>query len=77
LSAAVIIGVLADVASPITRSLIGNGIYKKASSAFLISGGVVSIWYAMAIVPMLKLKPFLLPTALEPLAAGYAYEWVV
>ena len=28
--------------------------------AFLVSGGVVSIWGAMAIFPILRMKPFLL-----------------
>ena len=48
--------------------------------AFLISGGVVSIWGAMAIAPVLKLKPFLLYLVLAilgSLAAGYLFEWVV
>ena len=36
----------------------------SAAMAFLVSGGVVSIWGAMAIFPVLKLKPFLLYLAL-------------
>ena len=48
--------------------------------AFLVSGGVVSIWGAMAIAPILKLAPFLLYLAiavLGSLAAGYVFAWVV
>lgn len=48
--------------------------------AFLVCGGVVSIWGAMAIAPVLKLKPFLLYLALAvlgSLAAGYVFEWAV
>jgi len=48
--------------------------------AFLVSGGVVSIWGAMAIFPVLKLKPFLLYLVLAisgSLAAGYLFEWVL
>lgn len=48
--------------------------------AFLISGGVVSIWGAMAIAPVLKLKPFLLYLVLAilgSLAVGYLFEWAL
>ena len=47
--------------------------------AFLVSGGVVSIWGAMAIFPVLRLKPFLLYLALAvfgSLLAGYVFDWV-
>lgn len=66
-------------ALPLTRGLIENGMSKGAAMAFLISGGVVSIWGAMAIVPVLKLKPFLLYlllAVLGSLAAGYVFERV-
>jgi uncharacterized membrane protein YraQ (UPF0718 family) len=48
--------------------------------AFLVSGGVVSIWGAMAIFPVLRLRPFLLYLALAvvgSMAAGYGFEWVM
>jgi uncharacterized membrane protein YraQ (UPF0718 family) len=67
-------------ALPLTRGLIENGMSEGAAMAFLISGGVVSIWGAMAIAPVLKLKPFLLYLTLAvlgSLAAGYVFEWVV
>jgi len=67
-------------ALPLTRGLIDNGMSEGAAMAFLVSGGVVSIWGAMAIAPVLKLKPFLLYLALAilgSLAAGYIFEWVV
>ena len=48
--------------------------------AFLVSGGVVSIWGAMAIFPVLRLAPFLLYLVLAvsgSMAAGYVFGWVV
>ncbi|WP_170379557.1 permease [Ruegeria atlantica] len=66
-------------ALPLTRGLIDNGMSKGAAMAFLVSGGVVSIWGAMAIAPVLKLKPFLLYLLLAilgSLAAGYAFGWI-
>lgn len=51
-------------ALPLTRALLEHGMSAGAAMAFLVSGGVVSIWGAMAIFPVLKLKPFLLYLAL-------------
>ena len=67
-------------ALPLTRGLMDHGMSPGAAMAFLVSGGVVSIWGAMAIFPVLRLKPFLLylPLALSgSLAAGYVFDWVV
>ncbi|MEP3049375.1 MAG: permease [Roseibium sp.] len=82
--AAVFVGAPAYIdgyaALPLTRGLIDNGMSEGAAMAFLISGGVVSIWGAMAIAPVVKLKPFLLYLALAvmgSLAAGYLFEWLV
>lgn len=82
--AAVFVGAPAYIdgfaALPLTRALIENGMSKGAAMAFLISGGVVSIWGAMAIAPVLKLKPlllYLLLAVLGSLAAGYAFSWLV
>ncbi|MEO1091736.1 MAG: permease [Pseudomonadota bacterium] len=82
--AAVFVGAPAYIdgyaALPLTRGLIDNGMSQGAAMAFLVSGGVVSIWGAMAIFPVLKLKPFALYLALAlsgSLAAGYAFEWAV
>ena len=82
--AAVFVGAPAYIdgyaALPLTRGLVENGMSQGAAMAFLISGGVVSIWGAMAIAPVLKLKPFLLYLGLAvvgSLAAGYLFEWVV
>jgi len=81
--AAVFVGAPAYIdgyaALPLTRGLIENGMSEGAAMAFLISGGVVSIWGALAIAPILKLQPFLLYLALAilgSLAAGYVFEWV-
>lgn len=66
-------------ALPLTRGLIEHGMSQGAAMAFLVSGGVVSIWGALAIFPVLKLRPFLLYLALAvsgSMAAGYVFEWV-
>lgn len=82
--AAVFVGAPAYIdgyaALPLARGLIDNGMSKGAAMAFLVSGGVVSIWGAMAIAPVLKLKPFmlyLLLAVLGSLGAGYVFEWIV
>lgn len=82
--AAVFVGAPAYIdgyaALPLTRALIENGMSQGAAMAFLVSGGVVSIWGAMAIAPVLKLKPFLLYLTLAvlgSLTAGYVFEWTV
>ncbi|GAB5448538.1 permease [Gymnodinialimonas sp.] len=82
--AAVFVGAPAYIdgyaALPLTRGLIDNGMSQGAAMAFLVSGGVVSIWGAMAIAPVLKLRPFLLYLLLAvtgSLAAGYVFGWVM
>ena len=81
--AAVLVGAPAYIdgyaALPLTRGLIDHGMSQGAAMAFLVSGGVVSIWGALAIFPVLKLKPFLLFLALAitgSLATGYVFEWM-
>ena len=81
--AAVFVGAPAYIdgyaALPLTRGLLENGMSEGAAMAFLVSGGVVSIWGAMAIAPVLPLKPFLLYLSLAvsgSLAAGYIFQWV-
>ncbi|WP_343562263.1 permease [Kiloniella sp. b19] len=80
--AAVLVGAPAYIdgyaALPLTKALIDKGMSHGAAMAFLVSGGVVSIWGAMAIAPVLKLKPFLLYLVLAllgSLAAGYIFQW--
>lgn len=63
-------------ALPLTRALLEAGMSTSAAMAFLVSGGVVSIWGAMAIFPVLKMKPFLLYLALAAvgsMASGWAF----
>lgn len=81
--AAVFIGAPAYIdgyaALPLTRILIEQGMSQGAAMAFLVSGGVVSIWGAMAIFPVLKLKAFLLflfCAVLGSLCVGWSYEYV-
>ncbi|MFT5391584.1 MAG: uncharacterized membrane protein YraQ (UPF0718 family) [Gammaproteobacteria bacterium] len=64
-------------ALPLTRGLIEHGMSAGAAMAFLVSGGVVSVWGAMAIFPVLRLKPFALYLALAisgSIAAGYVFQ---
>ncbi|WP_247646104.1 permease [Labrenzia sp. VG12] len=82
--AAVFVGAPAYIdgyaALPLTRGLIDNGMSPGAAMAFLVSGGVVSIWGALAIFPVLRLRPFLLYLGLAvtgSLLAGYGFGWVV
>ena len=82
--AAVFVGAPAYIdgyaALPLTRGLIDNGMSQGAALAFLVSGGVVSIWGALAIAPVLKLKPcmrYLWLAVLGSLIAGYAFDWVM
>lgn len=66
-------------ALPLTRGLVDHGMSQGAAMAFLVSGGVVSIWGAMAIFPVLKIKPFLLFLGLAvsgSMAAGWLFELV-
>ena len=66
-------------ALPLTRGLMEHGMSQGAAMAFLVSGGVVSIWGAMAIFPVLRIKPFLLYLSLAvtgSLIAGYVFDWV-
>lgn len=67
-------------ALPLVRALLDNGMAPGAALAFLVSGGVVSVWGAMAIAPVLRLKPFLLYLTVAltgSMAAGWLYGWVV
>lgn len=50
-------------ALPLIRSLIDYGMSSGVALAFLVSGVGVSIWVAMAIFPILKLKPFFCSTS--------------
>ena len=63
-------------ALPLTRALLELGMSPGAAMAFLVSGGVVSIWGAMAIFPVLRLKPFLLYLVLAvvgSMLSGWAF----
>ncbi|MEM8631818.1 MAG: permease [Pseudomonadota bacterium] len=62
-------------AMPLTRSLLEHGMSPAAAMAFLVSGGVVSIWGAMAIFPVLRMKPFLLYLALA-VSGSMASGWL-
>ncbi len=81
---AVLVGAPAYVdgyaALPLTRSLLDHGMSPGAAMGFLVSGGVVSIWGAMAIFPVLRFIPFFLYLILAvsgSLVAGYAFDFVM
>jgi uncharacterized membrane protein YraQ (UPF0718 family) len=64
-------------ALPLTRALMEAGMAPGAAMAFLVSGGVVSIWGAMAIAPVLRIRPFLLYLLLASVGSmlsGWAFE---
>lgn len=64
-------------ALPLTRALLEQGMSPGAGMAFLVAGGVVSIWGALAIFPVLRLKPFLLYLGLAAtgsMASGWIFD---
>ncbi|NJO32953.1 MAG: permease [Rhodospirillales bacterium] len=67
-------------ALPLTRGLVDHGMSQGAAMAFLVSGGVVSVWGALAILPVLRVRPFMLYLALAlsgSMLAGYLFEWAI
>ncbi|MCP4316197.1 MAG: permease [Hyphomicrobiales bacterium] len=67
-------------ALPLTRALIDHGMSQGAAMAFLVSGSVVSIWGALAIFPVLRLKPFMLYLVLAvsgSLISGWIFDLFV
>ncbi len=63
-------------ALPLVRGLMDHGMSSSAAMAFLISGGVISIWGAVAIFPVLQLKPFIAYVGLAftgSLIAGWTF----
>ena len=67
-------------ALPLTRGLIDHGMSWGAAMAFLVSGSVVSLWGAIAILPVLKVRPFILYMVLAvsgSLVVGWVYNWLV
>ena len=67
-------------ALPLTRGLMAHGMSPGAAMGFLVSGGVISIWGAMAIFPVLRLRVFFLYLVIAvvgSLLAAYVFEWIV
>jgi uncharacterized membrane protein YraQ (UPF0718 family) len=67
-------------ALPLTRALMEAGMAPDAAMAFLVSGGVVSVWGAMAIAPVLRSRPFVLYLILASVGSmlsGWAFgAWI-
>ncbi|MNR54036.1 putative permease [compost metagenome] len=64
-------------ALPLVRGLLDLGMSPGAALAFLVSGGAVSIWGVLAIVPVLRASTIALYVALAAtgsLIIGYAFE---
>jgi hypothetical protein len=66
-------------ALPLTRGLMDHDMSPGAAMAFLVSGSVVSIWGALAILPVLRAKPFILYLGIAlagSLLSGWCYGFV-
>ena len=66
-------------ALPLVRGLMDHGMSPGAAMAFLVSGGVISVWGAVVIAPVLRIKAFalyLLIALSGSLFAGWVYGWV-
>jgi len=67
-------------ALPLTRAMLDHGMAPGAALAFLVSGGAISVWGAMAIFPVLKIKPLLIYLALAvsgSMLAGWTFGALV
>lgn len=67
-------------ALPLTRGMLDLGMAPGAAMAFLVSGGVVSVWGAIAIAPVLRPAPFVLFLAVAvvgSMASGWVFGWWV
>ncbi|MCY3880250.1 MAG: permease [Rhodobacteraceae bacterium] len=81
---AVVVGAPAYIdglaALPLARGLMNHGASAGAAMAFLVAGGVISIWGAVAIFPALRISAFLLYLAVAiagSLATGWIYGFAV
>ncbi|MEM7320204.1 MAG: permease [Pseudomonadota bacterium] len=66
-------------ALPLTRTLLDHGMSPAAAMAFLVSGGVVSVWGALAIFPVLRFKPFclyLILAAIGSMLSGWGFGYL-
>jgi uncharacterized protein len=65
-------------ALPLVRGMLNLGMSPGAALAFLVSGGAVSIWGVLAVMPVLRgptLALFVSLAVLGSLAIGYAFDW--
>ena len=66
-------------ALPLVRGLMDHGMSAGAALAFMVSGGAVSVWGAMAIAPVLRLQPFILYLVVAVVGSvlvGWAFGFV-
>ncbi len=67
-------------ALPLVRALLEAGMSPGAAMSFMIAGGGMSIWGALAIFPVLKIRPFVLFLMIAftgAVLSGYAFEAVM
>ncbi|SFU23285.1 permease [Mesorhizobium sp. YR577] len=65
-------------ALPMVRALLDLGMSPGAALAFLVSGGAVSIWGVLAVVPILRTSTLILFVTVAVIgsaAAGYCFDW--
>ncbi|SFU22507.1 permease [Mesorhizobium sp. YR577] len=65
-------------ALPLVRALLDLGMSPGAALAFLVSGGAVSIWGVLAVVPVLRTSTLILFVTVAVIGsatAGYCFEW--
>jgi len=65
-------------ALPMVRALLDLGMSPGAALAFLVSGGAVSIWGVLAVVPILRTSTLVLFVTIAIIGsavAGYVFDW--
>ena len=66
-------------ALPLARGFMDHGMSAGAALAFMVSGGAVSVWGAMAIAPVLRLQPFILYLSVAvagSMLVGWAFGFI-
>ena len=67
-------------ALPLVRGLLERGMSEGAAMAFLISGGIISLWTALPVFALVRLPVFLayiVMAVVGSMLAGWAYAFTV